>query len=96
SAEHPDTAFSAITLQDGIEQIIIPDLAEILGKGPILDALVEEAEKQCSGIFSDELARFSQFVKILNKSDIILNMFGDHWTSDKESEWIKEFRELLI
>jgi len=96
SAENPDAVFSSITMQDGIEQIVIPDLAEILGKGPILDALVEEAEKQCSGIFSDELARFSQFVKILNKSDVILNMFGDHWTNDKEREWIKEFSELLI
>jgi hypothetical protein len=96
SVENPDAVFSSITLQDGINQIIIPDLAAILGKGPILDALVEEAGKQCSGIFPDELARFSKFVKILNKSDIILNMFGDHWISDKEREWIKEFRELLI
>lgn len=91
-----DDIFSGISMEDGIEQIIIPDLGDILGKGPILESLVETARKQCTGIFPDELARFSSFVKELNSSDIILNMFGDHWTADKEQEWIKSFRKLLV
>jgi|GEM_PF-6123546 hypothetical protein len=96
SLSSADDMFSAVSLEDGIEQIIIPDLADILGKGPILESLVEAAREQCSGIFPDELARFSRFVKELNKSDIILNMFGDHWTAGKEQEWIEAFRKMVV
>jgi hypothetical protein len=87
--------FDGVIIEDGIEQIIISDLADILGKGPILESLIQESHDQCTGIFTDELARFSRFVKVLNGSDIILNMFGDHWAVDKEQEWIEAFRKMV-
>ncbi len=93
-AVYTHTSHSAVSLQDGIKHIIIPDLAGVLGYGSVLKTLIESTRKECTGIFPDELTRFSRFVKELNKSDIILNMFGDYWTSGKEREWIKSFKNM--
>jgi len=84
-----------VSFQNGVEQIIVTDLAEILGHGPLLESLIDSTYEKCSGVFPDDLARFSHFVGELNKSDVILNMFGDHWTSNKEQEWVDAFREMF-
>ena len=83
---------AGFTLDDGIKEVIIPDLADILGEGPILFTLVDDVKHNCRGIFPDELARFSRFIKEINKSDIIINMFGDHWAVEKEKEWLDSFQ----
>ncbi len=85
-----------VTFQDGVEQIIVSDLAEILGHGPLLKSLIDVTHEKSSGVFPDDLAKFSHFVGELNKSEIILNMFGDHWTSNKEQEWIDTFKKMTV
>lgn len=86
---------SSITLQDGIIEIIIPDLAGVLGEGPVLESLLLAIHNECTGFFPDEIARFSYFVNKLIDSDIILDMFGDHWTSGKQNEWVEDFKKLM-
>lgn len=90
-----DESASRITFTDGINKIIIPDLADVLGHGPVMKALIESTIRECSGVFPDEQAKFTRFVRELNKTDIILNMFGDHWTAGKEREWVEAFKEMI-
>ncbi len=87
-------AEKSLSLDEAVKQIVVPDLVDILGAGPIMDSLLDDCKSVCRGMFADEESRFVCFIDELGKQDLISDMFGDHWIGDKKKEWLSAFKEL--
>ncbi len=78
-------------ISEAVMEIIIADLADILGEGETLHIIINSAKEGLTGIYRNEEERFTSFIYNILHDDFISIMFDQHWIEDKEGEWLNAF-----
>ncbi len=78
---------------EAVMEIIIADLADILGEGETLHIIINSARDGLTGIYRNEEEKFTRFIYNILHDDFISIMFDQHWIEDKEGEWLNAFFE---
>ncbi len=73
-----------------VEQIVVADLADIMGQGIVLQTVLKNAQTKTSGVFVGDLERFTVFCSHILEDDMVTQLFDTFWVDERRSVWKKE------
>ncbi len=80
----------AETFEQLVEEIIVVDLAEIMGQGVVLQTVLKNAREKTIGIFISDQERFTAFCGHVLEDDMVNQLFDAFWVDERRVAWAQK------